>query len=141
MRTANKTRNRRRAAPLRVKELTDEESGIGVELIRRLHRRNVERPVLRELLADLEIAKGIAVAFAGRNLRELPTRAMDSLRENVFIVLENSEPRGKARVARALSDLGWLVNDVINELWAARIASATQNLKLLKPDTPKERIA
>lgn len=141
-RNKNTQRSRRRVAPPRVHELEPEESGIGAELIRRLHRRNVERPVLRELLKDLESAKGIAVAFAGRNLRELRTQDMDALRDHIFIVLENSEPDSKTRVIRALSALGWMISDLIDGLWCAKIATVTENLELLKQHSAnRKRIA
>ena len=129
-------RTRRRAARSRIcEELPIEESGIAGEILMRLRQRASRRKFQREVMRDFEAATGIAVAFAGRRCRELPSGTFDALRDQIFIVLSNSDEARQATVRRALAELGWIVNDI----WAAQINAAVR--PLLRPVSCKQRIA
>lgn len=67
--------------------------------------------VRREMMQQAEVAKGLAVAFAGRGMKELPEAVMNALRDLIFSVLEHSDEKNRGKVIKSLSDLGWLLND------------------------------
>lgn len=66
--------------------------------------------VQREVMKQAEVAKGLAVAFAGRKMNELPAAVMNALRDLIFSVLEQADDKNKGKVIKALSELGWLIN-------------------------------
>lgn len=137
MRRNKNTRNRRRTAPtMRVpNEMEAEESGAAEYILQRLHERTVRRPVRLEVLKQYQIAAGIAVAFVGRTSHTIAPQQLNSLREQIFIVLENSE-NSSART-KALAKLGWLVNDI----WSEQIASALRTLRDVCAFDHRDRIA
>lgn len=131
-------RRRVRAQRSRVRELPMEESGISGQILIAMQRRANRRQVTREVMRQYEAATGLAVAFAGRDFCQMQPQEFNALRDRLFIVLENSEEGRRHLVTRALSDLGWQMN----EHWNAKIAAATRSLNSLRlVRSPKERTA
>lgn len=134
----NKPHHNRRRVRARHCELSPEESGISGEILINMQRRANRHQVTREVMRQYEAATGLAVAFAGRDFYTMPPQIFNALRNRLFTVLENSEERRRHLVARALSELGWQMN----EYWDAKIAAATCNLDALRlVPSPKERTA
>lgn len=132
------SRRRVRAQRSCVKELTMEESGISGQILIEMQRRANRREVTREVKRLYEAATGLAIAFAGRDFYQMQPQEFNALRDHLFVVLENSEDRHRHWVTRALSELGWQMN----EHWNAKIAAATRSLNSLRlVRSPKEGAA
>jgi hypothetical protein len=88
--------------------------------------------VRAEVMRQAEAAKGLAIAFAGRGLKELPEAVLNASRDLIFSVLEHSDEKNKSKVIKALSDLGWLMNDYRKTEIKERKVEAESKLVALK---------
>lgn len=105
---------------------------------RRLPHSNLQRwwdlrvnQVRREVMRQAEAAKGLAVAFAGRGMEQLPEAVVNALRDLIFSVLEHADERNRGKVIKSLSELGWLVSDLQrSKVQEARLEVESRRVKL-----------